>query len=175
MNSKDFWLSKKLSEKAAILLADLGIDTFEDLVGSIINEDHLIREKNSEMYVTREIVNFRRKLLPTTNTSNKKVNSQAVRILKRIVVNEINWDIKTLNLIRESRSKTLYDLAMISLPVYMNFDNYNFHAYHIIKSKIFEILTEINSTFADAHKNENISLGIFIEKPIDIKNNKLEG
>ena len=34
MDSKEFWISKNLTEKAAIVLADLGIDTFEDLVGS---------------------------------------------------------------------------------------------------------------------------------------------
>jgi len=166
MNSKDFWLSKKLTERAALLLAGMGIDTFEDLIGSIINEKVLTEKNNSNEQTNREIINFRRKLLPVTNTSSKKVNRRAVAVLKKIKVTEVPWDFDTYQLIRESRSKTIYDLAMINLPTYMHLNHYNLHSYLKIKSKVFEILTELNSSFSDAHKDESISLNIFVEKPV---------
>ena len=46
MNSKNFWISKNLTERAAIVLSDMGIDTLEELVGSILNEDQLLKKKN---------------------------------------------------------------------------------------------------------------------------------
>jgi Sigma-70, region 4 len=165
MNSKDFWLSKNLTERAAIVLADMGIDTFEDLVGSIINEDLLRRNRNCAEGTSREIINFRRKLLPVTDTSSKKINRRAVEILKKISVNEIPWDARTRPLIRESGAKNVYDLAMIHLPVYQGFNHYNLRAYHKIKSRVFHILTEINASFSRAHEEEEISLNIFVEKP----------
>jgi hypothetical protein len=167
MNSKDFWLSKQLTEQAAVVLANMGIHTCEDLVGSVIIKDWLHRQINCAEKTSDEIINFRRKLLPTTNTSSKKVNQRAVKILKKISVNEVKWDFNTLQLIRESRAQTIYDLAMINLPRYMHLNHYDLQAYLKIKSKVFEILTEINSSFSDAHKNENISLNIFVEKPVD--------
>ena len=172
MNSKDFWLSKQLTEQAANVLTNMGIHTCEDLVGSIIIKDWLRNQENCAEKTSEEIVNFRRKLLPNTNTSSKKVNKRAVQILKKISVNEVIWDFNTLQLIRESRAKTIYDLAMINLPMYMHLNHYDLKSYLMIKSKVFEILTEINSSFSDAHKNETISLNIFIEKPAREENER---